>query len=123
MEVRFCPALCTQGGLAPHEVLDGIDRALASLEPLADEPSSAGNGQREIRAAVAELRALRERPLALLTRAQAMTLVDVTALLRQVVHELKPVAARRQLELVADLGPGIPLISGDRRLCSANPRS
>jgi GAF domain-containing protein len=97
---------------APHEVLDGIDRALASLEPLAE--SDGANGQREIRAAVDELRALRERPLALLTPAQAMTLVDVTALLRQVVHELRPVAARRQLELVADLGPGIPLIAGDR---------
>jgi signal transduction histidine kinase len=98
---------------APHEVLDGIDRALASLEPLA-EASPAGNGQREIRAAVEELRALRQRPLALLTPAQAMTLVDVTALLRQVVHELRPVAARRQIELLADLGPGVPLIAGDR---------
>ncbi|HMK08702.1 MAG TPA: GAF domain-containing protein [Anaerolineales bacterium] len=98
---------------APHEVIDGIDRALAALEPLADGPA-AGNGQREIRAAVNELRSLRERPLALLTPAQAMTLVDVTALLRQVVHELTPVASRRGLELVADLGPGIPLIAGDR---------
>jgi GAF domain-containing protein len=98
---------------APHEVLDGIDRALASLEPVADG-RAAGDGQREVRAAVEALRALRQRPLALLTPAQAMTLVDVGALLRQVVHELKPVAARRQLELVADLGPGIPLISGDR---------
>jgi len=99
---------------APHEVLDGIERALASLEPLADGQSPGGDGQREIRAAVDELRALREQPLALLTPAQAMTLVDITALLRQVVHELGPVAARRQLELVADLGPGIPLIAGDR---------
>jgi signal transduction histidine kinase len=98
---------------APHEVLDGIDRALAALEPLADG-SSAGDGQREIRLAVDELRALRQRPLALLTPAQAMTLVDIAALVRQVVRELGPVAARRQLELVADLGPGIPLIAGDR---------
>ena len=99
---------------APHEVLDGIDRALASLEHLTDEGSPAGDGQREIRAAVEELRAARARPLALLTPAQAMALVDVTALLRQVVHELRPIAARRQIELLADLGPGIPLIAGDR---------
>jgi DNA-binding NarL/FixJ family response regulator len=98
---------------APHEVLDGIDRALASLEPLADG-SSAGDVQREIRLAVDELHALRERPLALLTPAQAMTLVDIAALVRQVVNELKPVATRRQLELVADLRPGIPLIAADR---------
>jgi signal transduction histidine kinase len=110
--VQNAPA-ATPVTAAPHEVIDGIERALASLEPLVDrEP--AGNGQREVRAAVDELRALRKRPLALLTPAQAMTLVDVTALLRQVVHELSPVASRRQLELVADLGPGIPLISGDR---------
>jgi signal transduction histidine kinase len=43
-----------------------------------------------------------------------MTLVDVGAIIRKVVDELRPIAARRNLEIVADLGPGIPLISGDR---------
>jgi len=43
-----------------------------------------------------------------------MTLLDVAAIMRKVVDELRPIAARRHLELVADLGPGIPLIAGDR---------
>jgi len=99
---------------APQEVLEGIERALTILEPLENGRPPSGTGQREIRAALDELRALRQHRLALLTPAQAMNLVDVSAILRQVVHELRPIAERRQLELVADLGPGLPLIAGDR---------
>ena len=32
VEVRFCPALCTQGGLASHEVLDAVLRGLSRAE-------------------------------------------------------------------------------------------
>ncbi|NJD20152.1 MAG: adenosine deaminase [Gemmatimonadetes bacterium] len=32
LEVRFCPALCTQGGLTPHEVLDAVLAGLARAE-------------------------------------------------------------------------------------------
>lgn len=32
VEVRFCPALCTQGGMASHEVLDAVLRGLARAE-------------------------------------------------------------------------------------------
>src|SRR3990170_1849919 len=99
---------------APHEVFERIDRAIASLEPLTDARPSTGDGLLEVHAALDELRALRGQRLALLTPAVAMTLIDVAAIMRKVVDELRPIAARRQLELVADLGPGIPLIAGDR---------
>jgi adenosine deaminase len=32
LEVRFCPALCTQGGMLPHDVLDAVLRGLARAE-------------------------------------------------------------------------------------------
>jgi adenosine deaminase len=32
VEVRFCPALCTQGGLTPHDVLDAVLAGLARAE-------------------------------------------------------------------------------------------
>jgi adenosine deaminase len=32
VEVRFCPALCTQGGLASHDVLDAVLRGLSRAE-------------------------------------------------------------------------------------------
>ena len=99
---------------APHEVFERIDRAIASLEPLTDARPFTGDGLLEVHAALDELRALRGQRLALLTPAVAMTLIDVAAIMRKVVDELRPIAARRQLELVADLGPGIPLIAGDR---------
>lgn len=99
---------------APQEVLEGIDRAISNLEPLADGRPISGESSRDIRAALDELREIRAMPLALLTPTQAMDLVDVNAILRHVVEELRPVAFRRSLELVADLGPGIPLIGGDR---------
>jgi K+-sensing histidine kinase KdpD len=99
---------------APHEVFERIDRAIASLEPLTDGRPLSGESVPEVRAALDELHALREQRLALLTPAVAMTLLDVSAIMRKVVDELRPIAARRHLELVADLGPGIPLIAGDR---------
>ena len=99
---------------APHEVFERIDRAIASLEPLTDGRPLSGESVPEVRAALGELHALREQRLALLTPAVAMTLLDVAAIMRKVVDELRPIAARRHLELVADLGPGIPLIAGDR---------
>jgi len=99
---------------APHEVFERIDRAIASLELLTDGRSPAGEVIPEAQAALDELRALRRQPLALLTPAVAMTLLDVSAIIRKVVDELRPIAARRHLEVFADLGPGVPLIAADR---------
>ncbi len=99
---------------APQEVLDGIDRAVATLQLLEAGTPGSADGRQEIRSALDELRGLREHPLALLTPAQAAALIDVRAVCQHVVQELRPIADRRGLEVVADLGPGIPLISGDR---------
>jgi GAF domain-containing protein/CheY-like chemotaxis protein len=99
---------------APHDVLERIERAIADLEPLADGRPISGDGTQDLRAALDELTALRGMPIALLTPDQATRLVDVNAILRHVVEELRPIAARRNIEVLGDPGPGIPLIAGDR---------
>jgi GAF domain-containing protein/CheY-like chemotaxis protein len=100
---------------APQSLLDSLDRAVTFLESLGDGRIVARPAvQKELRGLLEELRMARSQGLALPTETQTQNLVDMQLLIRQVAGELRPIAARRGLELVADVGPGIPLVPGDR---------
>lgn len=101
---------------APPALLDTVDRAATLLEALSSGPVSAGPAlQREIRAVLGEIRQQRAQPApAPAEEDSAHNLVDIPRLIRQVAGELGPIAARRGLELNADIAPGLPLVPGDR---------
>ncbi|HET7011611.1 MAG TPA: GAF domain-containing protein [Anaerolineales bacterium] len=99
----------------PQALIDGVDHAVALLERMTTGRFSAGViGQKEIRNLLAELRQARSEPMTSATEEAPPNLVDIQVLIRQVAAELRPIAARRGLEMIAEIEPGIPLIPGDR---------
>jgi signal transduction histidine kinase len=98
----------------PQALLDAVDHAASVLEGLMNGRPTGPPTQREIEAVLAELRQLRAQPAPGFPEPDTHNLVDIARLIRQVSSELRPIAARRGLELIDDVGPGLPLVPGDR---------
>ena len=99
----------------PQAFVDGLQHAAAVMEGWLDGRLGGGpTAQKEIRSVLGELRQLQSQPMTVAQEEDVSNLVDMSRLIRQVASELRPIAARRGLELIADVGPGIPLVPGDR---------
>jgi signal transduction histidine kinase len=103
-----------KNGSASRAILDGLDRTVDMLGRLAQARAAGPAFQSEIMALLRELRSVQAQPMAAPAEAQPSNLVDMQRLIEQVAGELRPIAARRGLELVAEVGPGLPLVPGDR---------
>lgn len=105
----------TPASPVPQAYVDGLDHAAAALQGWLDGRLGGGPAaQKEIRAVLGELRRLQSQPVTVVPEEHVSNLVDMSKLIRQVASELRPIAARRGLELISDVGPGIPLVPGDR---------
>ena len=104
-----------QAPAAPEAVHDSVERAATLLEALLNGHTVGGSAaQREMQAVLAELRQVGAQPAMRAPEEDIHNLVDIPKLIRQVAAELRPIAARRGLELSSDVGPGLPMVPGDR---------
>jgi signal transduction histidine kinase len=100
---------------APEAAHDSVERAATLLEALLNGHAVGGPAaKREMQAVLSELRQLRAEPAPRFPEEDTHNLVDIPKLIRQVAAELRPIAARRGLELISDVGLGLPLVPGDR---------
>ncbi|TET83671.1 MAG: GAF domain-containing protein [Anaerolineales bacterium] len=101
---------------APLKLIDGIDQAIETLEPLLNGSlGQVSEAQyQELRTLRNHLQELRSLPTATLHPEEAKEMIDLPGVLDQVVDELRLTATRRGLDLITEHGPTIPLFRGDR---------
>ena len=101
---------------APPNLIDGIDQAIETLEPLLTEALGqvSESQHQELRSLHDHLKGLRSLPMATLNPEEAKEMIDLPGMLNQVVDEFRLSATQQGLDLITEHIPTIPLFRGDR---------
>jgi signal transduction histidine kinase len=99
----------------PPAFIESLERSAAALDSILKVPAGSLPFEinRKLRALQHHLDKMRAMPVAALSTEEARTMVDLHKLIHTVVQELKPMAARQGLQLIATDGPAVPLFRGD----------
>jgi signal transduction histidine kinase len=99
----------------PGDLVDGLDKCINIIEPMVN--GSTDELGRDFRRSLGELHRhlllLRAMPMATLDVDEAQEMVDLPAIMEQVLREMRRPAARRGLEIIIDESPPMPLFRGD----------
>jgi signal transduction histidine kinase len=99
----------------PPTYIENMERAIATLKSITQDPSESlpFEVEHKLRTLEHHLQEMRGMPVATLSPDEARDLVDLPRLIRTVVQDLRPIAARQELELIAEDEDAIPLFKGD----------
>jgi DNA-binding NarL/FixJ family response regulator len=102
--------------VAPTGMLDGLKKALSGVEDILDgDAASLTDSQRlRLSAVRATLHGLSSMPVAVLDKERAEGLLDLPGLVRELIGEMQPEAARIGIELEVEPGSAMPHFPADK---------
>ncbi len=104
-----------QISVAPPLILEGLDKAIAALEPLlmGNLGFLSETQGKSIRAVQGALKQLRGLPIAVLDADLVRSFVDLPRLVEQAVEAMQQEATRKGLTLISESAPTMPIFPGD----------
>lgn len=99
----------------PPTFIENMERAINTLESIMQDPSGAlpFDTERKLRILEHHLHEMQAMPVATLSAEEVRSLVDLPKLIHTVIQDLRPIATRQGLELIAEDADAIPLFRGD----------